>query len=187
MIRKKDNEFALTNYVCHYGNLINASLLFLLISWLIIYPALYHKNLFWPFIVLYERRNFFAFLGELLMIGLFAYSVAQFFIVPFKIIFSEEGIRIFSLHTKGTYFIRWEDLTEFRFINLVRRRYQIETKYMRLVFASNKFSTKILGSLGPTFELGDFKNDNAANVEKILKLYEKKCPQLANSASLQRE
>lgn len=184
MIRKTDNEFALTNYVGHYGHLIIAGLLFLLISWLIIYPAIYHKNLFWPFVVLYERKNFFAFLGLLVMIGLFAYSVAQFIMLPFKIIFSEEGIRAHSLYPRESSLLKWEDLTEFRFINLVRRRYQVETKYMRVIIMSDKFSTKILGSLGPTFELKDLKNDNAISREKILELYEKKCPQLANPEGL---
>ncbi len=182
-----DGELRLTNYLGKYIQFILLVLGYLFIFLIVIYPGIYNKNLFVTFIELYESKNFFTFLGLIGFIGLSIYTTVQFFTDPFKITFSEEGIQTHSLQKSRSCFIEWKDLNEFRFIKLVRRRYQIETKYMRLVLASNKFSTKILGSLGPTFELGDFKNDNAANVEKILELYEKKCPQLGNSEGLQNE
>lgn len=188
MKKQVESELTLTNYTGHYGHLIVAILLFLLIFWMIIYPGFYHKSLFWTFIVLYERKNIFTFLGLLGMIGLFAYSLAQFFMLPFKITFSEEGIRAYSLHTKGSYFIRWEQLTEFRFIKRVYTRYQVEREYMQIVIASHQYSTKFLRSLGPTFPLYDFMYDKA-NVntqvrDKVLELFGRKCPQLANSESI---
>jgi hypothetical protein len=181
------SELTLNNYSGHYGNLIVAILLFLLLFWIIIYPGLYHKNLFWPFIVLYEHKYIFQFLGLLGMIGLFVYYMAQFFMLPFKITFSEEGICIYSIYPKEPSCIRWEDLTEFRFIKRVRSRYQVTREYMQIVIASDQYSTKILGSLGPTFRLLDFCYDNARVKEKVLELYEKRCPQLVNSESIAHE
>jgi hypothetical protein len=182
--KKVESELTLNNYSGHYGNLIVAILLFLILFLTIIYPGLYHKNLFWTFIEFYKHEYIFQLLGLLGMIGLFSYSMAQFLILPFKITFPEECIHIYSLHSKGSCVIRWENLTEFRFIERVRSRYQVTREYMQIVIASDQYSTKILGSLGPTFRLLDFFYDNALVKKKVLELYEKKCPQLANSESI---
>jgi hypothetical protein len=187
MKKEVESELTLNNYSGHYGNLINAILLFLLLFWIIIYPGLYHKNLLWPFIVLYEGKYIFQFLGLLGMIGLFVYSMTQFFMLPFKITFSEEGIRIHSIYPKEPPFIKWEALTELRFIKKLRTRYQVTREYMQVVIVSDKHSTKTLGSLGPTFNLVGFTYNNGLARDQILELYKRKCPQLANSESIAHE
>jgi hypothetical protein len=184
MKNQVESELYLSKYLGHY--IYSAYLILgdMFILWLVAYPALYHRNLFWPFIVLYEQKNFFALIGLLGFIGLFVCATAQFFTIPFKINFSEEGIRAYSLSNLKSYLIKWEDLTEFKVIKLVRTRYQVKSEYTQIVIVSDQYSTKTLGSLGPSFGLKDLRHNNAANIEQILELCKRKYPQLVDAEIL---
>jgi hypothetical protein len=179
MTNQVDSEFYLSKYLGHYVYSAYLVLGDLLILWIIVYPGIYSKNLFITFIELYESKDFFTLIGLLGFIGLFVYATVQFFTIPFKITFSEEGIRTYSLSNLKSYLIKWEDLTEFQIIKLVRTRYQVRSEYTQIVIVSDKYSTKTLGSLGPSFGLKDLKHNNVENLNKIMELYKRKCPELA--------
>ncbi len=187
MKNKLDSELTLTNYASHYVHFAFVILVYLIVLYSFVLPAFYTKNLFWPFTELYATKNYLALLGVLAPIGISAYHTFLLITTPFKIIFSEEGIHIYSLYNLESYFIKWEDLTELQFIKVIKRRYQVETEFMKIVIRSDQYSTKVLGSLGPTFNLKDFKNNNIIIRDQILELYRKECPRLANSESLLHE
>jgi hypothetical protein len=169
------NDVILTSY-CRFllFTLLAIPLSLAILSYLIIYPGIYHKNPFHIFTVLYAGGEY------LLMLGLIGFTlipvglILVFLTAPFKLVFSDDGVHVYSLWFLGSLFLRWEELTEFRVVEVQSkteggyRRY-----YAQIVIVSKKFSTKSRKSrssvVGPLFPI----SDNSDAIERILELYQK--------------
>lgn len=143
------------------------------IGYLIVYPGIRYKNPFLFFTGLYADGEY------LLLLGMIGYTLSAMYgiylvcVPPFKIVFSDEGIRIFSLWFLRPLFLRWNELTEFQ---ATEEQSKTESGsisyYIQIAIVSKKFSTKSRSSLGPSFRIPAVgKNSDAA--ERILELYQK--------------
>jgi hypothetical protein len=185
MGNKEKIEVVLNGYSGLYISLLINVLGILLVSYLVLTPAFYSGNLFAIFITFYKNKYFFGIIGLLSLILLVCYSVYTTLRNPFKITFSEEGIRIYSLRYPKSKLMKWKDLTEFQLIK--RQPKGITEILMQIVVVSNKFSTKSLNDLGPRFKVKTLEGSKATNMDRILELYQKNCPQLANVENIQHE
>jgi hypothetical protein len=138
------------------------------LGYLIIYPGIYHKNPFHIFTVLYAGGEY------LLMLGLIGFTLLPVYLIysvwtaPFKLVFFDDGVRIYSLWFLQPLSLRWEELTEFQVIE-EKSEHKNHSYYAQIVIVSKKFSTKSRSSVGPLFSVS---NDSDA-IERILELYQK--------------
>jgi hypothetical protein len=168
------NDVILTSY-CRVllAFLLTMPLSLAILSYLIIYPGIYYKNPFLIFTGSYADGEYFQLLVFIGFTLLPMYLIYSAFTVPFKLVFSHEGIHWYSLWFLRPLFLRWEEITKFQ---ATEEQSKTESGsisyYVQIVIVSKKFSTKSRSSLGPSFRIHAVgKNSDAA--ERILDLYQK--------------
>lgn len=166
------NDVILTSY-CRVllAFLLAVPLSLAILGYLIISPGIDYKNPFLIFTGLYASGEYLLLLGLIGFTLIPVYLIYSVFTAPFKLIFSNKGIRVYSLWFFRSLFLRWEELTEFQVVEVktegVYRRYYAET-----VIVSKKFSTisrKSRSYVGPLFPI----SDDSDAIERILELYQK--------------
>ncbi len=143
------------------------------LNFLIISPGIYHKTPFVIFTGSYADGKYLQLLGFIGFTLLPVYLIYSVWTAPFKLVFSDKGVRVYSLWFLRPLALRWDELTEFQVIEEQSKTESGSISYyIQIAIVSKRFSTKSRSSLGPSFRIPAVgKNSDAA--ERILELYQK--------------